>query len=47
MSEIYLKDNNEMNPPNKVGYKNVNKYIRVVVIALLFGITIPTIIANK
>lgn len=45
MSEIYLKDSKEMKPPNKVGCKNVNKYIRVVLMALLFGITIPTMIA--
>lgn len=44
ISDIYLKDNKDMNPPNKVGYKNVNKYINVVVMALLFGITILTII---
>lgn len=38
MSEIFLNDNNEMNPPNKVGYRYVNRYIALVVIALLLAL---------
>ena len=46
MFDIYLNDNKEIKPPNKVGYKKVNKYIKVVVIALLLAVTLPIITAR-